>query len=127
MSSNNRRSPLVGIIVILVIIGLIATYSSLFNSSNTNSKNTVNQTNQPQTISYKGEDKIDALTLLKKNYTAETQTSGSLGEYVTSIGGVKAGANRYWAFYVNGQLSDTGAAQKITSSTDTIEWKIESY
>lgn len=82
---------------------------------------------QEGSIVYQGKDGIDALTILKENATVEAQTSSGLGEFVTSINGKQAGANEYWAIYVNGELSPTGASQTITNNTDIIEWKLMGF
>jgi len=48
---------------------------------------------------------------------------------VVSINGRKADAQKheYWAFYVNGKLSDVGPADYKTKDGDVVEWKIEKY
>lgn len=35
--------------------------------------------------------------------------------------------HEYWAFYVNGKMSNVGASSYVTKDTDKIEWKIEKY
>lgn len=79
---------------------------------------------QTQGVSYQGQDGKTALELLKNAYATETE-SFSFGDMVTSIGGVKASTNQFWAFSVNGQTSNEGAGTYVTKSTDTISWKLE--
>lgn len=76
-------------------------------------------------ISYKGQEGKDALTLLKAQTTVEQDKTG----LVTVINGQKADASThtYWAFYVNGKLASVGPADYKTKDTDTIEWKVEKY
>jgi glucose uptake protein GlcU len=76
-------------------------------------------------FSYQGQENIDALTLLKQITSLKMDNSG----LVTSINGREAQARNkeFWAFYINGKMSQVGPAQYITKSTDKIEWKIENY
>ncbi|MBI4057737.1 DUF4430 domain-containing protein [Candidatus Microgenomates bacterium] len=76
-------------------------------------------------FSYKGQAEVDALTLLKEKATIEQDNSG----LVVSINNKKAETSKreYWAFYVNGTLSNVGPASYTTSDSDTIDWKIETY
>lgn len=65
------------------------------------------------------------LDQLKKHATVETQDS-SYGPFVTAINGVKGGAdNKYWSFYVNGQLAQKGAADYLPDGGEKITWKLE--
>lgn len=76
-------------------------------------------------ISYKGENGIDALTLLKKHALVHLDASGM----VDSINGKKAEntKHQYWAFYINGKLAQVGPAQYATHTTDMLMWKIATY
>ncbi len=51
----------------------------------------------------------------------------SFGKLVTSIDGVKQGGDddKYWIFYVNGKLSQTGADSYILKPGDEIRWRYE--
>ena len=77
------------------------------------------------TVTYPGEAGKDALTLLKAQTTVGKDTSGM----VNAIGGKKADTakHEYWAFYVNGKMSQVGPADYQTKDGDKIEWKIEKY
>ncbi len=76
-------------------------------------------------LSYKGKNRKDALTLLKKQAVVGQNASG----LVTSINGRKADDTKreYWAFYVNGKQAPVGPAEYQTKNGDKIEWKIERY
>jgi hypothetical protein len=77
------------------------------------------------TISYDGVEGKTALELLKTKATVVTKQS-SFGEYVDSINGVTGGTNgKYWAFYINGQMSQVGAGAYQTKTGDKITWKFE--
>lgn len=87
--------------------------------------------NQEQTappvdsISYQGQDNQSALQILKAKYQVETEEYAGMGEFVTSINGVKPASDQFWAFYVNGKSSQVGASQYQTKNSDLIEWKLE--
>jgi len=53
--------------------------------------------------------------------------SYDFGEMVTSIDNQKADKKNYWAFYVNGNLSQVGANQYMLRDGDSIEWKLENF
>lgn len=90
--------------------------------------NVVANTNATTSYLYPGKDGKTALELLKVAYpNTVTKTSGSLGEYVTSINGREAASNEYWQLLVNGKSSDVGASQYLTKSTDVLEWKLTSF
>jgi hypothetical protein len=76
-------------------------------------------------FSYQGQVNVDALTLLKQFAIVKQDSSG----LITSINGREAQArNReFWAFYINGKLSEVGPHQYITKDTDIIEWKIQNF
>ena len=83
-------------------------------------------TAQSTTVSYQGQTGKNAMELLKTNATVETTTDPNLGEYATSINGVKNGTDsKYWIMYVNGEMSSVGASTYVTTSNDTIEWKLQ--
>lgn len=134
--SSKSRSPFVSIVILLIAIGLIATYSS-FLSGSSNTDNTVpaasdtsistdatiSSEQQNNGIVYPGKSGVDALTLLQANHTIDSSTEG----FVNSINGVKPADKQYWAFYVNGELSMTGAKETITKDSDSVEWKLVGY
>lgn len=76
-------------------------------------------------ISYEGIEGKTALELLQSSHETVTKTS-SYGEYVESIEGITGGAEgRYWILYVDGQMSNIGAADLQTKDGQKIEWKFE--
>ena len=78
-----------------------------------------------RSFSYKGEAGKSALDILKQKFEVKEDRSGM----VASIGEKTADSakHEYWAFYVNGKLSDVGAGDYKTKNTDLIEWKVEKY
>lgn len=75
------------------------------------------------TLSYRGENGKDALTLLKQHASIEQDHSG----LVVSIDGDKPTDHTYWAFYINGKYANVGPASYVTKNSDVITWKIEKY
>ena len=76
--------------------------------------------------SYHGEAGKTALDLLRAKETIETVVDPNLGEFVTSIDGVKSGTNgQYWIYEVNGQPESLSPNQYQTKPTDTITWKLQ--
>lgn len=78
-----------------------------------------------KTISYDGQAGKNALELLKASHQVESQDS-SIGVFVTGIDDLKNEGNKYWMFYVDGQLAALGADQYITKDSNKIEWRYES-
>lgn len=120
------------VVAILAISGFLIlrnqTYQALKQAANTVPTSTPFPSQIQQatpTISYQGVNGTDALTLLKKQAPVEQDTSGM----VVAINGIRANSaeHEYWAFYVNGKLSDVGPSDYKTKDTDTIEWKIQKY
>lgn len=124
-TSSHRRSPWVSIVIILIAFGLIATYSSFFYGSSNNQGGSATTTvdDEQNNIIYAGKNSIDALTLLKEKYTTEVSDEG----FVNSINSIKPEGRQFWALYVNGQPSPSGAKDTITQDGDSIEWKLENY
>lgn len=75
-------------------------------------------------ITYQGEDGKTALELLKAREDVQTETS-EFGELVTTINGQDGGGEKYWIFYVGGEMSSVGAGDYTTKTGETIEWKLQ--
>lgn len=69
-----------------------------------------------------------ALNLLLKSNDIIASGQGK-NAFVLSIDGKgpKQNKNEFWAFYVNGRLSNVGAGNYILKQNDKIEWKLETY
>lgn len=60
------------------------------------------------------------------NWQFETKDYGSLGLLVTKIGEKENSQdNKYWHYYVNGQLADIGAGNYKLNGGEKIEWVFE--
>lgn len=69
-------------------------------------------------------------TLSAVNGKMEYVYSEKFGDvFVTKILGVENNANvsKYWMFYVNGELSQTGALKTKVFNNDVIEWRYEKF
>ncbi|MCX8188874.1 MAG: DUF4430 domain-containing protein [Nitrososphaeria archaeon] len=69
-------------------------------------------------------------TLYAVNEKIEYTYSEKFGDvFVTKIFGVENDVNtsRYWMFYVNGELSQTGALKTKVFHNDVIEWRYEKF
>jgi len=118
-----KTVAIIGILV-LIFFGIQVFHPTANVSQNTISHPTqVATQTKTTTFSYKGENGVDALTLLKKKTTVEQNKSG----LVVSIKGNKPTGHNYWAFYVNGKYAQVGPAQYKTKNSDVILWKVEKY
>jgi hypothetical protein len=126
ISSNHYRKKIAAIIIVVLflIIGIFVLYPTVNVTQNTQilPPTTVSQKIQ-KPITYKGENDVDALTLLKKQAAVGQDHSG----LVVSINNVKPTGHDYWAFYINGKLAPIGPAEYKTKNGDIIMWKIEKY
>lgn len=77
-------------------------------------------------VSYDGQAGRTALELLEEEAEVEMQGEGEMA-FVTSIDGVAAGENQFWAFYVNGESAPVGAGSYVTEEGDRIAWRLESF
>lgn len=67
-------------------------------------------------------------TVLEQLQTqAEVEVKDSqYGPYVDSVNGVKGGTdNKYWSYYVDGQMANIGAGEYTTKGGEKILWKFE--
>ena len=63
--------------------------------------------------------------LLSASAEVTYENFGEAGKFVTSINGLAADEGHYWAFYVNGEYSQTGVSQTILSEGDIITFTYE--
>jgi len=63
----------------------------------------------------------------RESFKIESTTYQGMGVLVKSIDGVENGTdNKYWQYWVNGELPMVAADKKEVKSGDKIEWKFES-
>lgn len=120
-----KKAGIISSIIIIILAGVLAFHflSAVKQTPISNQATVVSQTAKNVTITYKGENGVDALTLLKQQATIEEDHSG----LVVSINGIKPTGHEYWAFYINNKLASVGPAEYKTKNGDIITWKIEKY
>ncbi|MFH0829163.1 MAG: DUF4430 domain-containing protein [Candidatus Kerfeldbacteria bacterium] len=119
--SFKRTFVLFGAFVLIAIAWKLVAPS--ITPTGTNTSNTkVNTTTTVPTVTYTGVDGKNAFDLLKASHTVIDENG-----FVTSIDGVVNAAPKYWTLYMNGTMAAVGAKELVTSSTDTIEWKLEAF
>jgi len=117
-----RRVEVFVVVVVIAFIGIVYAVEKAEAPTNQPQQQVI-QT-QTNVITYQGQDGKNALELLKSLHRVETK-SYSFGDFVSSIDGVAPDSAHFWALYVNGSLSQVGASQYITKSSDTIKWQID--
>jgi hypothetical protein len=66
-----------------------------------------------------------AFTLLDQRAEIEFTDYGSAGKFVTSINDLSGNDDHFWAFYVNGESSQTGASQTQIEAGDIVKFRYE--
>ena len=108
--------------VIIIVVGVsIGVYS---HDHSANVHTITNAQHQITQISYRGQNGIDALTLLKEHATIQTKKY-SFGYFVASIDGVTGNGPKFWTLYVNNKESSVGGNSYISKNSDTITWKLQ--
>jgi len=60
----------------------------------------------------------------RENFKVESKVYEGMGVFVESIDGVKNGTeNKYWQYWVNGELPPVAADKKEVKKGDKVEWK----
>jgi ABC-type uncharacterized transport system ATPase component len=131
LNTNYKKSTLISIFVLLSVV--TAGTATVLNSVNKEPEK-----EKTKTVA-KVEPQVKASTVVQ--FTAEkdktvleqlrtrekvTVKDSQYGPYVDSINGVKGGTdNKYWSFYVDGQMANIGAGEYKTKGGETITWKFE--
>ncbi|HEX5430058.1 MAG TPA: DUF4430 domain-containing protein [Patescibacteria group bacterium] len=127
-----KRIEVFIVVVIIAVFGVVYAFTRApMNTTNNSADNSTTQQPAAQStsndITYDGMDGRNALDLLKTFHQVQTKDT-SFGPEVVGIDGVVPDpSNSYWAFYVNGQLSQVGADTYITKAQDKLEWKVEQF
>lgn len=152
MLKRKINSKLAWIIVGILLIGVFYLLSSEFLSINREMKDLISEIAiseskirkiQQEKVSYiidKGNQNINSyqislsqnstvFSLLeelaeKENFKVESKVYQEMGVFVESIDGVKNGTdNKYWQYWVNGELPMVAADKKEVKGGDKVEWK----
>jgi hypothetical protein len=131
LNTNYKKSTLISIFVFLSVV--TAGTAVVLNRVNEEPKK-----DKTQAVA-KVEPQVKASTVVR--FTAEkdktvleqlqarekvTVKDSQYGPYVESINGLKGGTdNKYWSFYVDGQMANIGAGEYKTKGGETITWKFE--
>jgi len=60
----------------------------------------------------------------RENFKVESKVYEGMGVFVESIAGVKGGTdNKYWQYWVNGELPMVDADKKAVKKGDKVEWR----
>src|SRR5262245_55183622 len=122
MSNFGKKAEIFIIIVVIALIGVVYALTRKPVLAPTISQ-TQNQDDPYATnlnlIEYKGQDRKNALDLLKASHMVEAKHY-SFGDMVIGIDGVSPDANHFWAMYINGEFSQVGASQYMTKNSDSI-------
>jgi hypothetical protein len=143
MNKLLKKIEIFAIVVVIAVVGIIYAFKespvlspsinktapiqqdSALNASLTVATNELNQPAPETSIIYQGEDGRNALELLRANHQV-TVKSYDFGDFVTSINGITPASNQFWSMYINDQMSQVGASEYETKSSDIIRWQIDS-
>lgn len=131
LNTNYKKSTLISVFVLLSVV--TAGTAVVLNKVSEEPKK-----DKAQTVA-KVEPQVKASTIVQ--FTAEkdktvleqlqarekvTVKDSQYGPYVDSINGVTGGTdNKYWGYYVDGQMANIGAGEYVTKGGETIIWKFE--
>lgn len=134
MANEKSSWGLGNFIAVIILAAILILGGSLLGSyvSNKQAQKSVAGTQiqfQPvveKTISYDGQEGKNALELLNASHEVKTEES-TVGIFVTSIDNTVNESDKYWMFYVDGQLAPVGADQYTTKNDEKIEWRYERF
>jgi hypothetical protein len=116
-----------GIFLIIFVSTILSLQHSAATSSLRPATSAQSVSQSQNYISHMGSDGKTAQELLmaKEKGKVGFNASGMVTTINNRIADTKK--HEYWAFYVNGKMSTVGAASYVTTRTDKLEWKIETY
>ena len=123
-TAQRLTAKIAALIVVIVIAGGVAFALLHHATTATNDVSTTTSHHELSSISYPGVNGVNALVLLKRHATV-TVKHYSFGDMVISIDGVAGNGPKYWTLYVNGKEATVGASDLITTSKETITWKLQ--
>lgn len=115
------------LIIAVVVIAAAAgggAWAYVANSPSHQVEAIANAQHQLTQISYRGQNGVDALTLLRKHATVQTKHY-SFGDLVTSINASAGSGPKYWTFYINGKEASVGAGAYVSKNSDTLMWRLQ--
>lgn len=131
LNTNYKKSTLISVFVLLsVVTAGTAVVLNRVSEEPKKDKVTAASKVEPQVkastvIQFTATNDKTVLEQLKAREKVITKDS-QYGPYVESINGIKGGTdNKYWTFYVDGQMANIGAGEYITKGGEKIVWKFE--
>ncbi len=139
---QNKKTPLLVVILFIIIGGLLFLRDFTLKNSNFSSELTDSpqvekviddvSDSMPETLEVAPttfkftaqKDGQTAFELLQENAEIEFKEY-DFGVFVESINGIKGDEQNFWALYINGEQSKTGAKETILAQGDLVEWKYE--
>lgn len=126
---------ILAIIVALVALIAIATGFYILQTNSTTQSTTPPQTQDVETIEtaatddyirYEATAGTTALEQLESRNDTVIIVESEYGAYVDSINGLKGGTDeKYWSFYIDGELASVGAGSYEPTGGEVIEWKFQ--
>lgn len=119
-----QKKIVVGIVIAVIIIAAVV-YSTQNTGEGTIRATLIIENGDKITC----EEKISVGSTVFDLMTACNISFEEDGGFVTSINGVSqdTAANKYWMYYINGELAQVGAGTYIVQEGDEITWKLESF
>lgn len=131
LHTNHKKSSITIIVLALVVLtGATAGALRVLNGEEQQPQKTV-ASSKPEvqsatTVRYTAKADKTVLEQLKITVDRVEVKESEYGEYVASINGVKGETdNKYWSYYVNGQMANIGAGEYKTIGGEEIVWKFE--
>jgi hypothetical protein len=129
---TNHKKPITLIVIALVVLtGVTAGSLNLLRGRDEPAKQkTVAATTNAEvkaatTVQFTAEKDKTVLEQLQDKATVMVKDS-QYGPYVDSVNGLKGGTdNKYWSYYVDGQMANIGAGEYVTKGGEAIVWKFE--
>lgn len=137
---RNRSWRFVTLVLILLVVGGLFIYlpSTVSNTSTTQVQRggtisiTIPNVYLNQEIAIKPNE--TALALLERidkevpKLQLATKEYAGMGTLVEAMGGLRNGTDdKYWSYYVNGQMAQVGAGAYLLKDTDKVEWKFAKF
>ncbi|HEY5668095.1 MAG TPA: DUF4430 domain-containing protein [Candidatus Saccharimonadales bacterium] len=130
VETNYTKTTVISILVLIAILASVTVgvlHKLQTNKTAQTSSSTVRSQVQGATIirftAVKGE---SVLAQLQSREKVVVDQDPNYGLFVESINGIKNGAdNKYWSYYVNGHITNSGAESYITKGGEEVVWKFE--
>jgi uncharacterized protein DUF4430 len=129
--NTNHKKPTITIIIIalLLLTGVTAGGLRMLGGDTQTEQKTVATEEQVQTataVRYVAQPGKIVLDQLKDHAREVIVKDSEYGQYVDSINGLKGGTgNKYWTYYVDGQMANIGAGEYVTEGGEEVVWKFE--